>query len=279
MSKIGRNDPCPCGSGKKYKQCHLPIEQAAEAERRALRQAQDSLFPRLIEATERRPEIIAPALQLFWDGRYTPETLHTIEDDEPRGAERFLTWTLFDYRLPDGHTLLHTLADAPDELQPDERELQLLQSWQGVQLRPYVVEELLKGQFLRVRDMLDDAELRVVDHAASRRLVLGEVIVGHLVPIGDDHFIAGAAAHLTEDTRPKLREFAELHLEAFRQEHPDATWADMLRERSPVLNPFVMQLPTDEPNPNLLEEILVKTRVALTLSGEALRGRKAADDE
>ena len=23
MGKIGRNDPCPCGSGKKYKQCCL----------------------------------------------------------------------------------------------------------------------------------------------------------------------------------------------------------------------------------------------------------------
>jgi hypothetical protein len=22
MKKVGRNDPCPCGSGKKYKQCH-----------------------------------------------------------------------------------------------------------------------------------------------------------------------------------------------------------------------------------------------------------------
>jgi preprotein translocase subunit SecA len=22
MDKIGRNDPCPCGSGKKYKHCH-----------------------------------------------------------------------------------------------------------------------------------------------------------------------------------------------------------------------------------------------------------------
>src|SRR6185295_15265893 len=22
-AKVGRNDPCPCGSGKKYKQCHL----------------------------------------------------------------------------------------------------------------------------------------------------------------------------------------------------------------------------------------------------------------
>jgi preprotein translocase subunit SecA len=22
MPKVGRNDPCPCGSGKKFKQCH-----------------------------------------------------------------------------------------------------------------------------------------------------------------------------------------------------------------------------------------------------------------
>lgn len=22
MAKIGRNDPCPCGNGKKYKRCH-----------------------------------------------------------------------------------------------------------------------------------------------------------------------------------------------------------------------------------------------------------------
>ena len=26
MAKIGRNDPCPCGSGKKYKKCHLNRE-------------------------------------------------------------------------------------------------------------------------------------------------------------------------------------------------------------------------------------------------------------
>ena len=24
--KVGRNDPCPCGSGKKYKHCCLPKE-------------------------------------------------------------------------------------------------------------------------------------------------------------------------------------------------------------------------------------------------------------
>jgi preprotein translocase subunit SecA len=26
--KIGRNDPCPCGSGKKYKKCCLPREES-----------------------------------------------------------------------------------------------------------------------------------------------------------------------------------------------------------------------------------------------------------
>ena len=26
MSKIGRNAPCPCGSGKKYKKCCLPLQ-------------------------------------------------------------------------------------------------------------------------------------------------------------------------------------------------------------------------------------------------------------
>jgi hypothetical protein len=29
MTKVGRNHPCPCGSGKKYKQCCLQTDEAA----------------------------------------------------------------------------------------------------------------------------------------------------------------------------------------------------------------------------------------------------------
>lgn len=32
MPKIGRNQPCPCGSGKKYKRCCWSTDQAARAE-------------------------------------------------------------------------------------------------------------------------------------------------------------------------------------------------------------------------------------------------------
>ena len=34
VATIGRNDPCPCSSGKKYKKCCLPAEQARAAEQR-----------------------------------------------------------------------------------------------------------------------------------------------------------------------------------------------------------------------------------------------------
>ena len=32
-ARPGRNEPCWCGSGKKYKKCHLPEEEAKAADR------------------------------------------------------------------------------------------------------------------------------------------------------------------------------------------------------------------------------------------------------
>jgi tetratricopeptide (TPR) repeat protein len=39
MEKTGRNDPCPCGSGKKYKKCCLPKHGAEERDRAVEQQA------------------------------------------------------------------------------------------------------------------------------------------------------------------------------------------------------------------------------------------------
>ena len=39
MNKPGRNDPCPCGSGKKYKRCCLEKDQQAESAALAAAQA------------------------------------------------------------------------------------------------------------------------------------------------------------------------------------------------------------------------------------------------
>jgi hypothetical protein len=49
MTKLGRNDPCSCGSGKKYKKCCLASIEVAQSQYRRLRQVEAGLIPRLLE--------------------------------------------------------------------------------------------------------------------------------------------------------------------------------------------------------------------------------------
>jgi len=293
MPKIGRNEPCPCGSGKKYKQCHLPIEEAAAAEQLRLRRSVDTLMPKIIVAAQGQVGAIPAAFERFWDGKYTPEQLEDLDDLEGRGGERFLTWFAFDYPLGDGRTLVEQLAtgdantndsaadhadDPDDALDLTDAEAQLLRDWTNVRLRPYLAQNVHKGRGIQVSDLLDERTYEVDDQAASRRVEPGEVVVAHLVPAGTRYYVAGAAAHLTEDTREKLREFADLHLEALRREQPEAGWDDMISTRSETLNHFVMQLPIEESNPTILDNIVNQTRISLMLAGESLGiGRKDAE--
>jgi hypothetical protein len=48
---LGRNDPCHCGSGKKYKQCHLVKDEEAERAKRA---------KEVVSATDAAPEAPKP---------------------------------------------------------------------------------------------------------------------------------------------------------------------------------------------------------------------------
>ena len=54
MANTGRNDPCPCGSGKKYKRCCLDKDEAAECEVLA-----SHVTPALGSPWQRSPEISA----------------------------------------------------------------------------------------------------------------------------------------------------------------------------------------------------------------------------
>lgn len=282
--KLGRNDPCHCGSGKKYKDCHLPIEEAARSEQLRLRQAQDTLLPKIIEAAQSVPERFPAALERFWQGKYTVEQLSELDSLEDRGAERFLTWFAFDVRNEHGRTLVDELADS-ESFETDPAERQLLEQWRSVRLRPYVVVEVQKGQGVTVHDLLDETRYRVADYGASKRLNLGEVIVGHLVPADTapgattpTYYLAGAAAQLTDDTAPKLLEFAELHLADMRRDNPDATWDDLIATRSEILNHFVAALPVEQRDPTVMDRLITDGRIALQLTAEsvaALLGRPA----
>jgi hypothetical protein len=292
-ARLGRNDPCWCGSGKKYKDCHLPIEDAHRAEQRKLRNAHDTLLPKLFEAAEQMKDALVPAMEVFWQGKYTVEQMVELDDLEDRGSDRFMTWLAFDYALQDGRTLVAALAEAADTgaFEADEAETRLLHDWVGVRLRPYAVEEIDKGKGMTLRDLLNGHICYVADHAASRRLEEEEVVVGHLLPVGvqpvsghpDEHerplyYISGAAAQLTGDTREKIIEFADLHLQDLQRTYPAATLDDVPAHRSQVFNHFVMELP-EEHSPGVLDSVLLRTRVALRLAGVNLPGGGSDDRE
>src|ERR1017187_10371194 len=63
--KAGRNDPCPCGSGKKYKKCCLP---------------KDQLIPMAPPPTTEIPEPIAAPVEGDWQ---EPEIADEVETEEP----------------------------------------------------------------------------------------------------------------------------------------------------------------------------------------------------
>ena len=285
--KLGRNDPCHCGSGKKYKDCHLPIEEAARSHQLQLRQAQDTLLPKIIVAAQEQPTAFPQAFEHFWQGKYEPSQMGELDDLEDRGAERFLTWFAFDHPLDDGVTLVERLAAqvATGEIEVEPAEAELLAMWRTTRLRAYRVIERHKGKSVTLNDLLTQQQLIVADHGASKRLEPDEVVVGHLVPADTapnaeqpTYYFAGAAAQLTPDTAERLIEFAELYLADLRRTQPEATWEDLITQRSYILNHFVSALPREESDPSVMDRIIVEGRSSLLLTGEAI-GRLLGRDQ
>jgi len=110
MEKTGRNDPCPCGSGKKYKQCCLPGETpAAKPQAKAQKEAL---------TTSQMARLIA----LFNAGRHAEleNEARSLVDRHPNSG---FAWKIFGTVLQaqgkDGLPALKTAA----ELLPDDAEL------------------------------------------------------------------------------------------------------------------------------------------------------------
>ena len=146
MARPGRNDPCPCGSGRKYKRCCLGHEAehdayAVELERVVLPLLAE--VARFAEAATRRPlEAVAREAFPFW---------RRALDDAM--AARVVDYLIFDHRHEHfGRTALaQFLLERSYRL--DEKSRALLTSWQDTTQRLYRVDGWSAG-FLQCSDLL-----------------------------------------------------------------------------------------------------------------------------
>lgn len=87
LKSAKRNDPCPCGSGKKYKKCHLPEDEAqqiaksAEAQREAELKQKAELAA--AEAEAEAAEAASPGTKKPLASKAAPK----LKRDAPSGAK------------------------------------------------------------------------------------------------------------------------------------------------------------------------------------------------
>ena len=233
MNKPGRNDPCYCGSGKKYKQCHLREDQEAERDRRS--QADAAHFLRLDIPGFAREERFAAdfdrTLPIFWNEFYDASNAGEMSEFE---ALRFLDWFANDYTLENGSRIVDIYQEEKsDTLQPLQK--QLLDSWMSAP--PTGAYELTgyEGQVLQLRDFLTGETYEVFEASGKGNVEIGEVILARLLPVFDRMEFSTPAAYLPKDEIEGLKEALETAQAADEIEHPGATTTEFMRRHNQIL--------------------------------------------
>ena len=297
MTEPGRNDPCPCGSGKKYKKCCLAAER--EKQREAARPAPSDLPIRTtLQWLDRHHEDrVREAVEEFLEmaGEDGPDLLPALSGE----LIRMLEINALEWMMADG---IFFGVDELDEDEEDEvvvrdlllgdggprytgEEREWMEAFLSRPLGLYEVREAVPGERLRVKDLLhpEEPEVWVEERAASRSLVRRDVLGARLVPWRDTWTMSGGLYPL----RPGAD--APTFVRAIREELDHETAGDPEMEREVLAN-LIPELWFDEileppaPMPGIVdastgEPILLVTDHYRVRSWERLEAALSARDD
>ena len=187
----GRNERCPCGSGKKYKQCHLG----------------DELHP-----LHDRAGWLYVKLMRFLQVN-VPNLPTAIADDIVEGVvDADLRAMVHESYLPVDLALFEGgvagwFLEAKRSLLPAD-EVALLDTWLEATRSAFEVVRSVPGS-MDVIDLATRRRLTVVDTVPDDPLETGWKIIGRLVPVGDEHRAYGGFLPVNDDMiAPMLEGFA-----------------------------------------------------------------------
>ncbi|MBK7953523.1 MAG: SEC-C domain-containing protein [Candidatus Accumulibacter sp.] len=208
--KIGRNDPCPCGSGKKYKQCcaNSPAD-VVEPERKGHAGAVERAIDWLMNK-HRKAVSVAMAEMLF--NELSPEEESALKAQD-RETWNSIQLNATEWLLAEGEILVHgepkpvseyLLGQGGPLFTVDQRRwiTQLAER----PLRLYDVTNVLPGQQLTLCDSLDAEAPPIIvrDKSASQAPMLGIQIGVRIMEVDGHDELSGAVYAFTHLAGPAV---------------------------------------------------------------------------
>lgn len=211
--RAGRNDPCPCGSGRKYKKCCLGRDEAAQRERGTKAE------------TGRLEDQWIDTLARYAVDRFGVDIDHLAPDfrDLERGAMLALPWAVYGAEIEGRSVADAYLADRGGRLDPADREW--LHAQQAAWLTVWEVTSIDPGRGVSVRDLLSDETRWVDDVSVSHSAVPRDAVLARVVEFRGICVFSGMhpyalpparAAELVERTRRWLRRKRAVPVERLR---------------------------------------------------------------
>lgn len=241
VMKIGRNDPCPCGSGKKYKKCCMQIHQSIE-------NAENNLKDKILRFSNepRFKADIRDANDLFFEGR-EPD-----EDD----ISMFIDWFIYDYRLKDYNKSIIELFYLEKLQNLNNLEIGLLEERQNTVLGIYEVTGIERGRGIYIRDVFDNTEKFVNDVNTSKGMNRWDIVTLREITVSGKHCLSGTAYILPQSAKAGLIQYAKEEFIDFKKEKPEATWRDFMKNLGYTFIKFIyfkaaqpIQIATPEGDP------------------------------
>ncbi len=199
-SKTPRNAPCPCGSGRKYKKCHLAQDEERErAAREGTGPAADKARTEVQRLAERDPvhalddRITADALALArkrWGRAFDPESSLQSFGADYALSQSLLGWSADHCPGPDGRTALELyIAERGATL--DDAGRRLVAARRAAWFSYHEVVSLQPGHSITLRDMLAGGEKVVQERSGSRTVRPRGIVLGRVLDLGDRAVLAG----------------------------------------------------------------------------------------
>jgi hypothetical protein len=184
----GRNDPCPCGSGKKYKRCCLAGTWAPptsfESPWSRQREASDRLTPALLKLAARE---FGEDLPLAWEDfnqDSSPESIEKYPNEEGIfNPYLIFDWDPFGRRGRSGKPRAGAVLGSYLEKHGSRlSELEILILLQAIS-RPVSFYEVIRcdpGRSVVLRDVLIGEETHVEEHSGSKSMRPGDLAYGQI---------------------------------------------------------------------------------------------------